>query len=337
MSQEVDVRVGTITAASVSSFNNVLVGPIVASSFTPILGVNNDLNPLDGQWHHVVVTYTNAASVTAAYIDGEFGASVHTGASWKNLNDITVGCNRWSSQRMGPVACRTSPFTLPHLLLLKWQTTMLLASGSRPSKPELLGNVSRLDIVMNVALLPLTMLNTPYPFRTPLYAETNTLTTTSALNYVQTMTETEPGLIFQGPDGTLQAYSRQYWYLNPTSTTSQAIFSDSANSPYFYDGPSLQIEQDDLDLWTDIQVESGRSGDLSIGSALSLAFGLGISGAQLQTWGPDQSPALATASNTFGDRTLQGFDVPSVRIRLRRSRHSTTVRRLVLHPPHQGQ
>jgi hypothetical protein len=46
---------------------------------------------------------------------------------------------------------------------------------------------------------------------------------------------------------------------------------------------------------------------LNVGSALIQAFGLGTSGAQLQTWGPDQSSTLAAAAKLFGDRTLQGL------------------------------
>ena len=131
----------------------------------------------------------------------------------------------------------------------------------------------------------------PYPFRTLMYSETNPITTTSALNYLQTQSQTEPGLIFQSPTGNIAAYSRQYQYLNPTSTTSQAIFGDSsaASVLYHFDGPSLQIAADDLDTWTSIQVQSGRSGS------------------QLQVWGPAQSATMAAAASVTGSRTLQGL------------------------------
>ena len=156
----------------------------------------------------------------------------------------------------------------------------------------------RLNKVLELVGINPDILNVPYPFKTMLYAETEALTLTSALNYLQTTTETEPGLIFQGTDGVIEAYSRQYQYLNPTSITSQGVFGDSASATYHYDGPSFQLVGDDLDLWNDIQVQSGIPE-----SNFALQQEIGI----LQEWGPAQSPQAALSASIYGQRTLQGL------------------------------
>jgi hypothetical protein len=148
----------------------------------------------------------------------------------------------------------------------------------------------RLNKVLEVlGLDPSVNLSVPYPFQTLLFGETNPVSTTSGLNYIQTLEATEPGVIFQGPDGKVNAFNRQYQYLNPTSTTSQVTMSDLINSTNFYEGQALVITGDDLDTWNDVQVQSGRPG------------------AALQEWGPAQSTAAATSASVNGPRTLQGL------------------------------
>jgi hypothetical protein len=157
----------------------------------------------------------------------------------------------------------------------------------------------RFNKVLQVAKLnPSTILNVPYQFRTLLYAEQDAVTTTSALNYLQTQTESEPGLIFQAPNGMINAYSRQYQYLNPTSIVSQGIFGDTSAAAYRFDGPSLQITSDDLDTWNDIEVQSGIPATATTGQVE-----IGV----LQEWGPAQSAAAAQSASVYGGRTLQGL------------------------------
>ncbi len=286
----IDIRVGAATSASITSFNRVTAGTYIGGIYTVDATSTNMANVLDGGWHHVVLPYS--ASVISIYIDGSFDSSWNTNGSWIGPSSITIGCdagpaNGWVGA-MQDVALYSSVLTAAqiqnHYSIGTWFRSQEVGAAS--------GSVSagRLNKVLAVAgLNPSQMLNVPYPFKTTLYAETNNVTTTSGLNYLQTLSETEPGLVFAGPNGMVNCYSRQYQYLSPNATTSQATFADNPNTPLHFDGPSLQIVQDDLDTWTSIQVASGRQG------------------AVLQEWGPVQSATMAAAASVYGARTLQGL------------------------------
>ncbi len=296
----VDIRVGATTAASITSFNRVNAGTYdsLNGSYTAPVTAQGNINVLNGSWHHIAVPYS--ASVVSIYVDGSFSASAGTGATWANPQSITIGCdagplNGWVGM-LQDVALYTSALTASqianHFSIGTW------FQGVEYSASVGSVNAGRLNKLLVVeGLDPSKILNVPYPFRTQLYAETNQITTTSGLNYLQTLTESEPGLIFQGPNGQINAYSRQYQYLNPTSITSQAVFGDSASVAFHYDGPSFQLVQDDLDTWSTVQVQSGRSGALN---TLNAPIG-GQSGAVLQQATSPQSASV------YGSRTLQGL------------------------------
>jgi hypothetical protein len=286
-SGQVDVRVGSFTSASVTYYNRITAGPVTSAYAPEAFSANNTTQ--NGLWHHVIMSY--AASVATFSVDGMEDSVTNVG-DWSSPTDITIGCdadgaNGWVGSMANVALYSTfldSTQVLNHYNTGMWfqQQEFGAADGDTTA--------GRFNKVMAVAGLPsATMLDVPYPFRTLMYAETNAVTTTSALNYLQTLTETEPGLIYQGADGVIRALSRQYQYLHPQSVTSNATFSDNTSTPYFYEGPSLSIAGDDLDVWNNIQVQSGRSGS------------------QLQTWGPVQSPMAANSASVYGSRTLQGL------------------------------
>jgi len=291
---EVDIRIGTFNAGgSVGTvFNSVLVGPVgIGNQFNPV-GFSSNQQTLNGAWHQVAVSYS--ASVASIYIDGTLDSTWATGGSWSNPTSVTIGCNAgalngWTGL-MQDVALYKTALSASQIAN-HFQTGMWFQQQEYGAS---VGgtNAGRLNKLMAVeGLNSSQMLNVPYPFRTLMYSETNNVTTTSGLNYLQTMSETEPGLIFQGPDGVIQALSRQYQYLAPAASVSQGIFGDSnaASVLYHYDGPSFALVQDDLDVWNNVQVASGRSG------------------AQLQQASPARFPLAAQSASVYGSRTLQGL------------------------------
>ena len=151
------------------------------------------------------------------------------------------------------------------------------------------------NALQNIGLDPDTILNVPYQFLTYIYAEPSPVTTTSGLNYLQRLAQTEPGLIFQAPNGQINAYNRQYQYLAPTAITSQGYFADAASvaasvaSTVYHYNKAITISGNDLDVWNDIQVQSARSGST------------------LQEWGPAQSSVATYSVSAYGPRTLQGL------------------------------
>ena len=268
-------------------------------------------NPFDGAWHHLVKSNV----LPYPYLDG------HAPSGLNSEGDTTLGANiagilfgtAPGGVGLDPNGGTTyaQPFTgildevaLYDTVLTTEQITNHYNTALWFQQQEYAGtngaaNVGRTNKVLAVAGLdPTTIFAVPYAFLTELYAETDTVTTTSALNYIQTTSETEPGLIFQGPDGLIHGYNRQYQYLNPTSTTVQASFADNESSTYFYDGPSLAIAGDDLDLWNDIQVQSGIPSTLTTDQ---------IEVGALQEWGPAQSALAAYSASVYGNRTLQGL------------------------------
>lgn len=97
-----------------------------------------------------------------------------------------------------------------------------------------------------------------------------------------------------GPVGGLGQFSFNGTANGFAVTSGSATFSfggTASNSviPYHYDGPSLQIVQDDLDVFNDAQAQSGRSGSI------------------LQEWGPIQASVAAVSASVYGTRTVQGL------------------------------
>jgi len=80
-------------------------------------------------------------------------------------------------------------------------------------------------------------------------------TTSTALDVILTAAETETGAFYQSPDGYFQFHTLAYPYL-PASPgfNQQYVMSDETYGQYHYDGPSLRLIQDDVDLWTRVIV-----------------------------------------------------------------------------------
>lgn len=269
-------------------------------------------NMFDGNWHHLVVNSGGAvynSSVVqpmAVYVDGvEAEQPLPSQGTFSNFTLLKVGTPGQNVTGIAPGRSPIASQPFPGMM-----ADVALYNGMNLTSDQIALHYSygiwfqsieygavqgdyaagRFNKVLAVlGLDPTTVMNVPHPFRTLLFAETDNVTKTSALNYMQTLADTEPGMIFQNASGTISAYSRQYQYLSSTSNTSQATFGDNPAYTYYYDGTKLQIAADDLDVWNDVQVQSARAG------------------AQLQEWGPSQSSAAAYSASVYGPRTMQGL------------------------------
>ena len=281
-------------------------------------------NTLDGNWHHICVQVSPEPSptgVTRIFIDGVLVSSQPNPATttFADPTGITVGCDgdphnglpAWLQDVALYSEFLTGAQVQRHYEVGKWFQAIELGAANGAA------HEARLNKVLAVSGLdPSTMLAVPnnVPFKTYLYAETNPVTTTSGLNYMQTTSETEPALIFQGPTGIISAYGRQYQYLADNAVTSQGIFGDNVSTAtYHYEGTTLTMTQDDLDVFNDIQVQSGRGGYqagavyVPPGGIQGPTSGANAGGGQLEEWGPSQSALMAQSASTYGDRTLQGL------------------------------
>jgi len=315
----VELQLGTAeysqysTSGTLVNYQNAIY---FGSATVPSVLAVSPINLFDGNWHHLVVN-SGFNSYPVAYIDSNLASQFAPAVtSFGNLTNINVGTPPQGTTGLTPAAGVLETNSTPATAFPGELSDVAFYSGinltaSQVQNHYLTGTwfqqqefgaisggttVARLNKALQVlGLNPLYALSVPYPFRTLLYAEANPLTTTSGLNYMQTITESEPGVIFQNPTGTISAYNRQYQYLSPNSNTSQAVFGDYPAATYYYEGNTLSVEMDDLDTWNEIQAQSGRPGS------------------QLQTWGPNQYPLNASAStaaysaSVYGNRTMQGL------------------------------
>lgn len=325
--EEIDVRVANYTAASVTTFSGVVAGTVSggpANPITPAIGaapINQSVQ--DGNWHHIVVTYNHIDTSVTVYVDGVQDSEGAANFPLGSTPNLTIGSNG------GPIngwPGYMSDVALYSTVLSGTQIANHYATGIWFQSQELTistGPTGRLVWLLDVVGFPLSAVYVPYNWVTELYGTLgqgnsgagNQVTLTSALNYIQTLSETEPGVIFQAPNGLLYAYNRQYQYKNPTSTVSQGVFGDNTSTAaYHYDGQTLTLGQDDLDLFNDIQVQSGRGGytlsatnSIAGGAQQASAAPFTVGGGQLQEAGPAQFASAATSASIYGSRTLQGL------------------------------
>jgi virginiamycin B lyase len=115
-------------------------------------------------------------------------------------------------------------------------------------------------------------------------AETTTVVSRSALDYCTTISDSEPGTLFQDPTGIVTFLDRRYQLGSDPAPIrillSQGTFGDNENVAYNYMPATLVIAQDDLDLWNIVPV-AGDSGAI-------------------------QTATNVTSVDAYGQRTLQG-------------------------------
>jgi hypothetical protein len=102
----------------------------------------------------------------------------------------------------------------------------------------------------------------------PLYWDTP-ITTSTALDLIGEITDTDIGTFFQKPDGTFAYFNQLYygswtpqpwtgppgtWTVNSYSPATDHIWSDDTTSTYNYYGPTTQLVRDDADVWMQVQV-----------------------------------------------------------------------------------
>jgi len=93
------------------------------------------------------------------------------------------------------------------------------------------------------------------------------VTTSTALDLIGQITDTDIGSFFQKPNGTLNFFNQSYygtwawtpstssgtWTVNTYTPSGDHVWTDD-NSGYAYQGTSLQVVRDDADIWTMVQV-----------------------------------------------------------------------------------
>lgn len=144
-------------------------------------------------------------------------------------------------------------------------------------------------------------------------AATSSLTTTSALSYIQTVEATEQGFFFVDESGNLVFRDRHYILTASAAIVSNGYFASDHNPSHFqYLVGSIVPTPDDLDLWNDVPVslQGSTTTERALNRASVTQFGYrtlqGFTG-MLQT---SDTEALAMA-----EWLLAHYDAPLVRVR----------------------
>jgi hypothetical protein len=211
----------------------------------------------DGNWHHLVGVFTTGNGATQRlYVDGVQAATYTNGTAQSALAsgpNWTFGMTSTGNVTPGvPLSVAnvaTYPTALSAATILNHYNigvTGLLSESSG----------SRFDKAAAAAGIPASLRSSSTGMSTIQKAAVNSLGTQKVQQYLQTLTDTEFGLMFVDESGVLQFKDRRYLVTNAHSSASQATFADdTAGGHLHYLVGSLVPAEDDLDLWNDVQVQ----------------------------------------------------------------------------------
>jgi len=102
----------------------------------------NGINPIDGNWHHAVVTVAGTSNTEAAarmYVDGNYVAYAKQKSSSLNMGDFTVGCLRRKNGNsvQNFLNGKVAQLSLYTSALSATQVTALYGNGSPPDETQL--------------------------------------------------------------------------------------------------------------------------------------------------------------------------------------------------------
>jgi hypothetical protein len=271
-----------------------------------VLQATSTTSITDGYWHHIGVTLNSSGNL-ALYCDGNFvvfgtngsltsfhsngqvnyigfipGSGVNTGYTLPALIDEVVVST--TSVTVNEVLNRYRAGTLLQLGFPVTSTnvpgtsTTKVSSGDRIAEILTLagfGSISSGQVVLNNNLYYINESSTAWSIGTgngyvdvePYYWD-SPVTTSSALDLILQVCDTDIGTFWQRPDGTLNFNNQNFygsWSWNtstqkgtwtPNTYTSDTYHTwtdqDGSNTPYV--GPSTQLVIDDTDLWTLVRI-----------------------------------------------------------------------------------
>ncbi len=248
----------------------------------------------DGYWHHVGFV-SNSAGTLELYVDGTYTTVTGMGTGWtapSNLvigflgnlatpayyDEIVVSSNANLATLQTEVSNRYRAGTL---LQLPTNTTQAaVKSGDRIAEILCLagfGSIVNGAVSLHSNVYYINNSGTAWVSGTstngyanvePFYWDTPPLTST-ALDLIIQICDTDIGAFLQKPDGTLNFYNQNFygsWAWNSTTKTgtwtpatytipADHVWTDDGTSSYAYFGPSLRTTRDDADVWTSVRIQ----------------------------------------------------------------------------------
>ena len=300
--------------------------------------VTSGVNVCDGYWHHigVAVINTGGGNEMCIYTDGAFtGLEAASASTSPNTGPMVIGGLSYSpdlASYVDEIVISGSTVPSPYEITNRYRAGTLLqlpSNGAQPSVwsgdriAELLclagfGSISSGQVVLNSNTYYIansygsssawTFGSTNgYTYVEPFYWD-SPITTSTALDIVNELTDTDIGVFFQNPNGTFSFYTQNYygtwswsgssgtWTPSYTSPTGSLVWTDDGTSNYPYVPDSLQVTRDDADLWTTVTV-TPQSGLTQIYENTGAEAQYGYSTLQKSsTLHPSLNAALSTAN-----------------------------------------
>jgi Concanavalin A-like lectin/glucanases superfamily len=225
----------------------------------------------DGNWHHIVMS--SNGTTASLYVDGVLNATTSAGP----FLEAFIGLGAHVGTAFPATSATLAQVAIYTTALTATQVANQYAIGTAGFLTQDTG--ARISAILATAGLDASQYNVGAG-TVQVEGSTSSLAATTAMSYINTVTNTERGLVYQDPAGVVQFRNRHYVYENAAGSTSNATFG-YASGQIQYLSTGLVPGTDDLDLWNNILVN--RNGGIV------------------------QRAADATSQAKYGRRTLSGY------------------------------
>ena len=262
-----------------SSVHNLSVaanGELIDFNFTSFGTTHSNVRIVDGQWHHIGL-YATSAGTVSLYCDGVFTTIGSTSGQITGYGyGLFIGNNfSAGTYYLTPVSPLTglvsqltigAPYgqTSKNNILNRYKAgnllTDVIASGDRIAEVLTLAGYG--SITAGALVVPnYTVNDVTWSANSGAFFVQNLqspVTSSTALDLIQQVTDTDVGAFFQKPDGSFEFDDQAYLYTatNNATPTGANVWSDTAGGSVttFYEPSTLQVLRDDADLWTTVNV-----------------------------------------------------------------------------------
>ena len=265
------------SATSLHSLSVAANGELIDYNLTYGVTTHSNVKIVDGQWHHIGL-YATSAGTISLYCDGVFttlagitggqivgqseglfiGNSVSAGTVYPAPAFPLTGIV--SQLTIGAPYSQTSQSNILNRFKAGSLLNRVISSGDRIAEVLTLAGYGSISagalVVPNYTVNDVTWTaNSGAFFVQNLQSP---VTSSTALDLIQQVTDTDIGAFFQNPNGTFEFDDQAYLYTatNNATPTGANVWSDTAGGSVttFYEPSTLQVLRDDADVWTTVKI-----------------------------------------------------------------------------------
>jgi hypothetical protein len=260
-------------AGSLHSLSVAANGELIDYNFNTGGTTHSNVRIVDGQWHHIGLYVTSDGTISL-YCDGVFttivvltggqiiyelfiGNSVSAGTIYGAPAFPLTGLV--SQLTIGAPYVQTSQSNILNRFKAGSLFTNVIASGDRIAEVLVLAGYG--SITAGALVVPnYTVNDVTWSANSGAFFVQNLqspVTSSTALDLIQQVTDTDIGAFFQNPNGTFEFDNQAYLYsaANNVTPTGAYVWTDGGDSGATpYDANSLSILRDDADVWTTVKV-----------------------------------------------------------------------------------